>query len=64
MNMIRRISLLIFLTSFFLIASGCIRLFGKAGYFKETPQEKTEHVVGFDTAKAFEEKQTKGSVTT
>ena len=42
--------------------SGCIRLWGGAGYVKETPDERTERAVGFDTAKAFEQKQTKGSI--
>ena len=46
-----------------LVLSGCIRLWGGAGYVKETPKERTERVVGFDTAQAFEQKQTKGNIT-
>ncbi|OGW85292.1 MAG: hypothetical protein A3C35_05015 [Omnitrophica bacterium RIFCSPHIGHO2_02_FULL_46_11] len=61
---LHRIFTWIFLAVFFLAASGCIRFFGGAGYYKETPQERTERVVGFDTAKVLEEKQTKGSITT
>jgi len=47
-----------------ILAPGCIRLFGHAGYVKETSTDRTERVVGFDTAKAFENQQSKGSVTT
>lgn len=54
--------IIVILTGIFF--SGCIRLWGGAGYVKETPRERTERVVGFDTAKAFEQKQTQGSVTT
>ncbi len=43
--------------------AGCIRLWGGAGYVKETPREHTEKVVGFDTANVFEDQQAKGSVT-
>ena len=46
-----------------LFTSGCIRLTGQAGYFKQTPREKTEKVVGFDTAKMFEGEKAKGGVT-
>ena len=54
---------LIFILSLFLL-SGCIRLVGKAGYYKQTPEETKERVVGFDTAQLLEEKQARGSVTT
>ena len=59
----RQTTHLIFILGFFLI-SGCIRLVGKAGYYHETPEETKERVVGFDTAKILEDKQTKGSITT
>ena len=45
-----------------MIHSGCIRFAGQAGYFKETPQERTEKTVGFDTAKAFEDQKARGSI--
>ncbi len=47
-----------------IFVSGCVRLFGHAGYVKETSTDRTERVVGFDTAKAFENQQSKGSVVT
>lgn len=46
-----------------LCSSGCIRLFGKAGYYKETPETIQTRVVGFDTAKIMEDRQTRGSIT-
>jgi hypothetical protein len=52
-----------FISSFILI-SGCIRLTGKAGYYKQTPEETETRVVGFDTAKILENKQTRGSIAT
>ena len=54
---------LVFVASLVFFASGCIRLFAKAGYVNQKPQEHTERVVGFDTAKAFENRETKGNVT-
>ena len=59
--MVKLLLVIMFVTFLF---SGCVRLWGGAGYVKETPEEQTERVVGFDTAKAFEQKQTKGSITT
>ena len=58
----RSATYLIFVLCLFLI-SGCIRLVGKAGYYKQTPEETKQSVVGFDTAKILEDKQTKGSIT-
>jgi hypothetical protein len=58
---LRSAFLFLFLSLF--LYSGCIRLVGKAGYYKETPEETKESVVGFDTAKIMEDKQTKGSIT-
>ena len=55
-------SFLIFILVLFLL-SGCIRLVGKAGYYKQTPEETKDSVVGFDTAKILENKQAKGSMT-
>jgi len=59
-----KLIVLFFIASFTVLISGCIQLFGQAGYVKRTPAEHTEHVVGFDTAKAFESQQAKGSVST
>ena len=47
----------------FLFLYGCVRLMGKAGYTTQTPRERTERVVGFDTAKIFEAERLKGNVT-
>ena len=60
----KRFTFFLLITNLAVFTSGCIRLFGKAGYVKQTPVERTERVVGFDTAKAFEDQQGKGSVTT
>ena len=60
--MFSRTFCLIFILIFPLF-SGCIRLVGKASYYKQTPEETKESVVGFDTAKILEDKQTKGSIT-
>ena len=49
---------------FVFLFSGCIRLWGGAGYVKEAPREKSERVVGFDTAQLFEDRQTKGIIAT
>ena len=43
--------------------SGCIRLVGKAGYVKETPEERTTKTMGFDTDELFPGQRTKGNVT-
>ena len=58
-----KVTCLFFVLYLFLI-SGCVRLVGKAGYYKQTPEETKENVVGFDTAKILEDKQTKGSIIT
>ncbi len=42
--------------------TGCISL--KAGYYKETPEERTQKTVGVDTGKMFENQKTKGSIAT
>ena len=60
----QKLIVLFFILSFSVLISGCIRLFGQAGYIKQTPAERTERIVGFNTAKAFESQQSKGSVTT
>ena len=57
---LRSAFLFLFLSLF--LCSGCIRLVGKAGYYKKTPEETKESVVGFDTAKILEDKQTRGSI--
>jgi hypothetical protein len=49
MKPLRKQLFLIFILAGLLAATGCIRLVGKAGYVKETPKERTERVVGFDT---------------
>ena len=41
----------IFVLILAVLLSGCIRLWGGAGYVKEMPEEKTERIIGFDTAK-------------
>ena len=56
-------SFIIGVSAVLLFTSGCIRLTGQAGYFKETPRERTEKVVGFDTAKVFEDGKPKGNIT-
>ena len=53
----------IIMIGFALFFSGCIRFWGGATYVKQTPKERTERVVGFDTAKAFEDQRARGSVT-
>lgn len=63
-NRYKMFFLLVWLVSFLLFASGCIRLFGRAGYVTEKPMERTERVVGFDTAQAFQSQQSKGNVST
>jgi len=45
------------------VCSGCVRLVGKAGYVKETPEERTSKTVGFDTDELFAGQKTKGSIT-
>ena len=60
----KRFVFLLLIASLTIFTSGCIRFFGQAGYMKEAPMERTERVVGFDTAKAFENQQPKGNVTT
>ena len=52
------------ITSLVFFTSGCIRFFGGAGYVSQKPMERTEHVVGFDTAQAFQNQQAKGNVST
>ena len=61
---LRNITSFLAATALFLIASGCIRLMGQAGYTTKTPHEEKERAVGFDTGKLFEDQQTKGNVTT
>lgn len=46
-----------------MILSGCIRLVGKAGYVKETPEERASKTMGFDTAELLEPQKIKGSIT-
>jgi hypothetical protein len=47
-----------------LLLSGCIRLVGKAGYVKQTPEERTVRTYGFDTADLAGGQKTQGSITT
>ena len=59
----KKLLYLVLVTGLVAFVSGCIRLWGRAAYVKEAPREHTERVAGFDTAKMFEAKQAKGSIT-
>lgn len=59
----RRFTVLCFVILLAALSAGCIRLFGKAGYYRETPEETTEKTVGFDTQELYDSYQRKGSVT-
>lgn len=62
--MTKRFWLLIWILALSVFIAGCIRLWGGAGYVKQTPGERTERVVGFDTAEALDREQSKGNITT